>query len=190
MKSQFRILGIDDGAFSFEDKKTIVIGVVLRANGYIEGIIRNEIEIDGGEATDLVINMIESTRHKKQIKVVMIDGAALGGFNIVDIEKVYAATEIPVLTITRDPPNFDAIKTALKAHFSDWEKRYNLLIKGELHTIETSYNPIFLKCEGIPIEKAKEIITLSTIRGVIPEPIRIAHLIASGVSRGESYGKA
>ncbi|RLF35484.1 MAG: hypothetical protein DRM99_04525, partial [Thermoplasmata archaeon] len=34
------------------------------------------------------------------------------------------------------------------------------------------------------------IIKLSTIRGVIPEPIRVAHLIASGITRGESYGKA
>ena len=40
------------------------------------------------------------------------------------------------------------------------------------------------------LEEAKEIIKLSTIRGVIPEPIRMAHLIASGITRGESYGKA
>ena len=28
------------------------------------------------------------------------------------------------------------------------------------------------------------------VRLYIPEPIRVAHLIASGVTRGESYGKA
>ena len=49
---------------------------------------------------------------------------------------------------------------------------------------------MYIKCTGISLEDAKEIINISTIRGVIPEPIRVAHLIASGITRGESYGKA
>jgi endonuclease V-like protein UPF0215 family len=47
-----------------------------------------------------------------------------------------------------------------------------------------------VKCAGIDIVEAKEIIKISTIRGVVPEPIRLAHLISSGITRGESYGKA
>ena len=61
---------------------------------------------------------------------------------------------------------------------------------GKIYKVRTKHNPIFVKCTGIDIEEAKEIIKLSTIRGVIPEPIRMAHLIASGITRGESYGKA
>ena len=61
---------------------------------------------------------------------------------------------------------------------------------GRLYKIKTSYNPIFVKCVGLSIEETKEIIKISTIRGVVPEPIRVAHLIASGITRGESYGKA
>ena len=65
-----------------------------------------------------------------------------------------------------------------------------ILKKGEMYTLETHHNPIYVKCTGINIADAKEIINLSTIRGVIPEPIRVAHIIASGITRGESYGKA
>jgi endonuclease V-like protein UPF0215 family len=82
------------------------------------------------------------------------------------------------------------MEKALKKNFTDWEKRLNIIKKGEIHKVETSYNPIYMKCSGIDIEEAKEIIKISTIRGVIPEPIRVAHLIASGIVRGESYGKA
>ena len=64
------------------------------------------------------------------------------------------------------------------------------LKKGELFTVKTIHKPIYVKCAGIAIDEAEEIINLSTIRGVIPEPIRVAHVIASGVIRGESYGKA
>jgi endonuclease V-like protein UPF0215 family len=78
----------------------------------------------------------------------------------------------------------------LKKNFDDWRQRLNLMKKGELYRVKTSHNPIFVKCAGIDIKEAKEIIKLSTIRGVVPEPIRVAHLIASGIIRGESYGKA
>ena len=35
-----------------------------------------------------------------------------------------------------------------------------------------------------------KIIKLTTVRGVLPEPIRLAHLIASGIATGESQSKA
>jgi endonuclease V-like protein UPF0215 family len=56
--------------------------------------------------------------------------------------------------------------------------------------MKTKHNPIYFQFIGMDVEQAKEIITISTIRGVIPEPIRVAHLIASGITRGESVGKA
>ncbi len=190
MKKQIRILGIDDAPFTFTEKYATVIGVVMRGGEYLECVLRNQITVDGSDATFVCKEIIETTRHRKQLKAMMLDGVALGGFNIVDIEELYSLTNLPILTITRDEPDFEKIKSALKKNFNNWEERYTILKKGKLHKIKTLHNPIYVKCSGISIEEAKEIITLSTIRGVIPEPIRIAHLIASGITRGESYGKA
>lgn len=190
MKSEIRILGIDDGPFHFLEKKTVLIGVVMRASGYLECVLKKEITIDGSDATNIIIDLIKNTRHRKQLKAMMLDGVALGGFNIVDIDQVVKETSLPVITVTRDKPNFEKIKKALYTHFDDWEGRYCIITKGQLFEMQTSYNPIFVKCVGITFEEAKEIITLATIRGIIPEPIRISHLIASGIVRGESYGKA
>ena len=189
MKSQMKLLGVDDGSFHFVDKTTIIIGIIMRANGYLEGVLKHNIQVDGSDATDVLIEMIVHTCHRKQLQAMMLDGASVGGFNIIDIERIFQETKLPVITITRDPPNFEDIKKALQAHFSDWNVRYNILKKGELYRIQTKHKPIYLKCVGLEPEKAKEIITLSTIQGVIPEPIRVAHLIASGICRGESYGK-
>jgi endonuclease V-like protein UPF0215 family len=190
MKHQIRLLGIDDSPFSFNDKYGIVIGVVMRGGEYLECVLTSQVAIDGNDSTFICKEMIENTRHKNQLKAVLLDGIALGGFNIIDIEKLYNETKLPVLTITRDKPDFKKIKMALKMNFDDWNERWNLLLKGDLHEVKTSHNPIYVKCVGISIDEAKEIIKLSTIRGVVPEPIRVAHLIASGITRGESYGKA
>jgi len=183
-------MGIDDSPFFFSEKYANIVGVVMRGGSYLEGVLKDQVSIDGDDATFVCKNMIVNTRHKKQIKAVLVDGVALGGFNVVDIEKLYDETGIPIITITRDKPDFDKIKIALKKNFENWEKRWVLLSKGDLYKVKTKHNPIYVKCVGLSIDETKEIIKLSTIRGVIPEPIRVAHLIASGITRGESYGKA
>ena len=190
IKKQIRILGIDDGPFRFDQDKTSVIGVVMRGNGYLEGVLRREIEVDGKDSTDVILDMIKKTRHRDQIRVIMLDGIALGGFNIVDIDRLYKECEIPVITITREKPDFDMILKTLQMKFSDWEERWKMFKDNKIYEIETSHNPIYISCKGVSVEEAKEIIKISTIRGVVPEPIRVAHIIASGVVRGESYGKA
>jgi endonuclease V-like protein UPF0215 family len=190
MKSQIRLLGVDDSPFTFSDKYCNIIGVVMRGGEYIEGVLRSQVSIDGSDATYVCKDLIKNTRHNKQLRAMLIDGIALGGFNVVDIQDLFSDSNIPVITVTRDEPNFKNIEKALKKNFDNWKDRLNLMKKGTLHKIRTNHNPIFVKCVGLPIDEAKEIIKLSTIRGVVPEPIRVAHLIASGITRGESYGKA
>jgi endonuclease V-like protein UPF0215 family len=190
MKKQIRLLGVDDSPFTFTEKYATVIGVVMRGGEYFEGVIKNQVSVDGTDATHVCKEMIKNTRHRKQLRALMLDGVALGGFNVVDIDEIYASTGLPVITITREKPDFEKIKIALQKNFDDWSERLDLMTKGELYEVLTSHNPIYVKCAGISIEETKEIIKLSTIRGVVPEPIRVAHLIASGITHGESYGKA
>jgi endonuclease V-like protein UPF0215 family len=190
MKKQIRLLGIDDSPFNFNENYVTVIGVIMRGGEYLECVLRSQVSVDGSDATNMCKEIIENTRHRKQLRAMMLDGIALGGFNIVDIKKVYLDTNLPIITITRDKPDFEKIGIALKKKFEDWKDKLYLIKRGELHKVDTPYNPIFVKCVGLDIKEAKAIIKLSTIRGVIPEPLRIAHLIASGIIRGESYGKA
>ena len=190
MKQQIRLLGVDDSPFAFTDKYAMIVGVVMRCGEYVECVLSDNVSVDGNDATIILKKMIRNSRHRKQLRAVLLDGVALGGFNVVDIEEIYNDTSLPVITITRDKPDFEKIKKALQKNFDDWNDRWDLINRGELYEIKTKHNPIYVKCVGIDIEEAKKIIKLSTIRGVIPEPIRMAHLIASGIKRGESYGKA
>jgi endonuclease V-like protein UPF0215 family len=190
MKKQIRLLGIDDAPFNFKDTVSPVIGVIMRGGSYIECVLKEEITIDGIDATDICLRLINKSRQKSQLKAMLLDGISLGGFNVVDIQRIYETMELPVITITRDRPDLKSIKNALTNNFKDWETRWNLINQGVLHEVGTKHNPIFIKICGVSLNEAKEIIKISTIRGVIPEPIRVAHLIASGITRGESYGKA
>jgi endonuclease V-like protein UPF0215 family len=190
MKSQIRVLGIDDSPFDFNDKKTDVIGVVMRAPSYIEAVLRTEVEVDGHDANSKLAKMINSSKYKKQLRLVMLDGVSLGGFNVVDIFELHKKIKLPVVTISRIKPNFAGMRAALEEHFDDWLERLKVINEGDLVKIGTRHKPLYVKFVGIELEKLKEVIKLSTVRGALPEAIRVAHLIASGISKGESYGRA
>ena len=42
----------------------------------------------------------------------------------------------------------------------------------------------------VTLTEVQEALALTTVRGVLPEPLRVAHLIAAGIARGESHGRA
>ncbi len=189
MKKEIRVLGIDDGSFSRKDNRVPIVGVMLRGNSYLEGVFKTEVDVDGTDATDILSTLICGAKYRGQLRAMLLDGIALGGFNIVDIYTLSTNTGIPVITVTRDKPDFKKIKAALMKHFDDWEHRWALVSAGKMARIEEPY-PIYIKYAGITFESAKQIIKLFTIRGAVPEPLRIAHLIATGITRGESYGRA
>jgi endonuclease V-like protein UPF0215 family len=120
----------------------------------------------------------------------MFDGIALGGFNVIDIEGLYQSLKIPVSTITRKEPDLVLIKNTLKGHFADWERRWKIIQNLKLERIDTNYNPLFVKYIGITKNDLQRLIRLTTVQGVLPEPIRVAHLIASAMVKGESTGGA
>jgi transcriptional regulator NrdR len=49
---------------------------------------------------------------------------------------------------------------------------------------------LYVQSAGISGRKISEIIGMTCTHGKIPEPIRVAHLIASGIVLGESRGRA
>ena len=189
MKSLIRILGIDDGPFKFTDKTVPVVGVVMRG-GYIDGVMRTEVRVDGDEATEVVIGLLEKSRFKEQVRVLMLDGVALGGFNVVDLEEVFKRTGVPCISITRDKPDYEAMKKVLRSKFTDWERRWAIVGRGDLLVVDTGHNPIHVRAAGISEKEAAEVLRRSILRGALPEAIRVAHVIATAFVKGESKGNA
>ena len=104
MKTQVRVLGIDDAPFSFSDGKVPIVGVVVRLPGYVEGVMISQVAVDGDDADQAITDMLLGSRYREQIRMVMIDGTALGGFNVVDIDRL--SNESPASRSARSPGMF------------------------------------------------------------------------------------
>ena len=167
----------------------MLIGTVFRAGNWLDGVLSTHVQGDGMDATQKIAEMILTSRNLGQLGVIMLDGVTFAGFNVVNIRELYEATGIPVIVIMRKIPSFEGIKKALK-RFPDWKERWsNIVDAGEVHRVDGD-EAIYMQIQGIEIEDALEIVKLSTTRSAIPEPIRVAHIIAAGVVTGESHGSA
>ncbi|MFQ6120302.1 MAG: DUF99 family protein [Methanosarcinales archaeon] len=191
LKSEIRILGFDDGAFVSKSEASVpVIGVIFRGGKFLDGALKTDVTIDGRDATEKIIKLINLTRHKQQLKVIMFDGVTLGGFNIIDIKKLYQETKLPVIIINRKIPNLKKVKNALR-NFDDFEERWKTILNaGKIKECRIKNKKVYYQSIGLNDEETKEIITLSSTRSFIPEPLRVAHIIATAFVKGESGGRA
>lgn len=190
IKEEVRILGLDDGPFKRKDKEVLVVGVVFRGGSFLDGVVSIKVRVDGLNATRKLVSLIKKTRFK-DLRVVMLDGLAFGGFNLVDIQELYEKTKLPVIVVTRDMPDFEEINRALD-HLPYKKKRWSCIEKaGRPVRVETKPGrSVYMQYHGLKREDAVEIVRLSATRSLLPEPIRTAHLIAQGIILGESKGKA
>ena len=186
IKSEIRILGIDDSVFTPRTKgKADIIGVVYRGGHWLDGVMRTQVEIDGLDATEKIATMIKNYPHYEQLRVIMLDGVTFAGFNIVNIKQLYKQTRLPVITVTREEPNFEDIKKALK-NLPHYKKRWKIMENaGETFKVQTreGEEPIYVQAVGISRSDAERILERTSTRSNIPEALRVAHIIASGLSQ-------
>lgn len=183
-------MGIDDGPITWDDAETEVVGVVMRGGAYVEGVLRTQVRVDGDDATAQLTALLQKSRYLQQLQCILLDGVSLGGFNVVDLDALHEAVSVPVVTVTRDLPDKIAIEAALRKHFPDAERRLALLQRHELLRVETAHNPVWVKAIGLGLDDVRDVLRMTTVRGAIPEPLRLAHLIAAAYKNGESRGRA
>jgi endonuclease V-like protein UPF0215 family len=190
IKEEIRILAWDDGPFKFGSKgKDILVGVIFRGSKILDGFLKTEVKIDGTDATKKIIDKILKTRHK-DLRIVMLDGITVAGFNVVDIKQIYEKTKLPVIISIRKKPDMEKFITSLKKLPNSKKRIKSIENAGPIYTTTIKDKRVYFQCYGIEKNDAEEIIKKTSTVSLIPEPLRVAHLIATGFILGESVGRA
>jgi endonuclease V-like protein UPF0215 family len=158
----FSVAGVNDGSFEAFPSKTIrssnftAICIVVMRGSRIISVKIDRVTVDGLDVTETLLNNLDVD----DSKVVILGGITFAGFNIVDIELLYAETGIPIIVFSRSKPNNVAMKTALMKHFVDWKLRWSYIEKvGEVYTATVyGVKPIFFETIGCSLEWAKELL--------------------------------
>jgi len=184
------VAGFDDAPFRFGDATVPVVGVVMRGATYVEGVLRTSAEVDGTDATDRILAAVEATRHRPYLQAVFLDGIAFGGFNVLDPRRLHERLGIPVVTLARGVPDREGMRAALAAHVPAWEERWRLIEENWPVSMRTADGVLSYKAHGIGERELGHLLLRTTVRGLIPEPVRVAHMIATALVKGESKGRA
>ncbi|MEM4187631.1 MAG: DUF99 family protein [Candidatus Hadarchaeum sp.] len=192
IKPEIRILGVDDGPFEADYRGRVpLVGAVFRGGTWLDGVMISEVEKDGMDVTERLIEMLGRSRHLGQLRVLMVDGVTFAGFNVLDVREVFRKTGLPVIVISREIPVMADIRKALK-HLPKWRQRWRIIKgAGKIYPVATQSQgkPIYMQPVGIKRGDAEKVVRLSSTRSLVPEPLRVAHLIATAIVRGESYGR-
>jgi endonuclease V-like protein UPF0215 family len=159
----------------------------MRGGDWLEGVVRTYVKKDGLDATERLVEMVRESKHYGQIRVVMLNGVTMGGFNVVDMEALSENTGIPAISVMRRLPDMASIRSALE-NLSEPQQRYDVILKaGKAVEVPTGRGePVYMQYKGIDEATAAGIVRSSSTHSRIPEPVRVAHLIATGIVLGES----
>ncbi len=187
-------LGVEDGGFLKSQarrfaSKTLLVGVLfhdLRVNDLrIERIV-----VDGTDATENLLKMLES--FESQPSPLLLGGISYGGFNFIDPFSVQKETGLSSIILTTERPDNQAVKAALQGHFRDWEMRWKIYARlNHFREVRTNpnENPIFMETVGISGRKAASIVKDLTVLGRMPEPLRVARILAHQLTKGRDRAR-
>ena len=159
---------------------------VVCAGTRFEGLLWGELRKDGWRATETVSGMLQGSKFLPQVHVVLLDGIAFGGLNMVDLPRLAEALERPCIAVMRRAPDLAAMRRAI-AQLPRAAERLRLLERaGPIHHCR----PFVFQVVGLSPEVAAEALGRLTDTGHVPEPLRLAHLIGAAVRTGQSSRRA
>lgn len=181
-------IGIDDGPFLPRRLGGVraPLVVVKLEGSHMTGVKAGWIRVDGLDGTDRALKLISSL---KSVKCpILLAGATFGGFNLIDPHKLQKRFRVPTIVVVGSRPDNTAVKRALVKHFPDWRERWAVIRSlGPLHRIRTvaRENPIFYEVFGCSVVVARRILRDWAMVSRMPEPLRVAGLVARGLFRAQ-----
>jgi len=181
-----RAIGFDDAPFGRRPGSPVRLCGVVCAGTRFEGLVVGRVRRDGWNATGEIVRLLAGGKFLPQLHLVLLDGVAFGGFNVVDLEALAARLGLPCVAVMRRPPDLVAVRRAL-SRLPRPARRLALLARaGPVH----ARAPFAFQVRGADPEPVAEALARLTDRGHVPEALRLAHLVGAALARGESGRRA
>jgi endonuclease V-like protein UPF0215 family len=182
-KKGIRALGIAESFVKGTTQKSVLAGVVMRADRFVDGFSFSLVTVGGVDATTQVIDLIERL-HRHDINLILLNGCVISWFNVIDLHQVYVAGSIPLICVTYDKS--EGLDQYFRELFpTTWQQRRETYRQNGVRTpiILRTGKTIFTRCLGLPLDEAKGALNKFTVFGAIPEPIRVARLLARSLMK-------
>jgi uncharacterized protein len=183
-KKAIRALGVAE-SFRKNQRTSTLAGVVMRSDLVVDGFAASTLRVGGSDATDSVIELYGDLR-RNDVNSILISGSVLSLYNVLDIDTICTELKLPVLAISFKQSTSD-LAANIRNRFPKKaaEKKIQLLEKlgtADKIKLRTGYE-VFVRTAGIKENESTKLLDKFTLQGSIPEPIRVARLLAKTIAR-------
>jgi endonuclease V-like protein UPF0215 family len=150
----------------------------MRLDLIVDGIIFGEVTVRGMDASDAIIAMVRRM-NRDDLNGILLHGTVIAGYNIIDLSRIHQFSNLPVMSITKEP--HEDLQTHLRTTFpSDWKSRWDIASQnGSMYPLKLdTMSIIHVQFVGCDWETATAVLKRLTKFGGVPEPIRVARLLA------------
>jgi len=178
-KPGLRVLGIAE-SYSGREQSTLA-GVVMRKDLLIDGVAFARVTVGGTDATDAIIRLFTGLG-RQDVNLMMISGSVIAWYNIIDPAAVQDATGLPVIITTYEES--EGLAEAISRHFPGDTDRLAAYTSGSATGFPSGSTPGTTSSSrpyGLSPEDAGRLCNDFTYEGRVPEPVRVARLIARGL---------
>ena len=180
------VIGFDDAPFERDHRSNVRIVGAVFSGPRLEGVLSGRVRRDGVNATRVLATLVRESRFYPQLHAVLLQGIALGGFNVVDLHALQGALGLPVVVIARRRPDLTAIRHALCTRVPGGPRKWRLIERaGPMERI----GMLYVQYAGAGRPQVEALLARSCLHSTVPEPLRVAHLIAGGIELGQSSGR-
>jgi hypothetical protein len=180
-------VGFDDAPFAREHRGDVLLVGAVCSRTRLDGVLTGRVRRNGANATDRMIALVEGSQFVGHVRAVLLQGIAVAGFNVVDVHRLHGALGVPVLVVARRKPDLPAMRAYLRHNVPAWRRKWRLIEEaGPMEPLRG----LWVQRVGLGKPAAEHLMAATTLHGKLPEPLRLAHLIAGGVTTGVSRGRA
>jgi uncharacterized protein len=177
-------IGFDDSPFAHDWRGNVRVVGTVYARHALHAVVSGQVRRDGRNSTDELTRL--ACLCAEHVQLVLLQGIALAGFNVIDIHRLHAQTGRPVLVVARRRPDLAGIERALLTRVPGGARKWKLIQSaGEMEPCRG----VYVQRSGLTLEQAEAALSALTVEGRLPEALRAAHLIAGGIERGNSAGQ-
>jgi len=181
------VLGIDDGPFEkyLPGARAPIVGVMMEGHDLVEAVAVTDFPVDGAGITEFLADWIRARRFAPALRGVLFGGITLAGLAVLDPASLARELGAPVVVVNRKGRSDEPLRGALAvAGFADRavlleSAPRSFVVPGGLHASIAGGTP----------ELAAALIARTRAKSDLPEPLRLAHLFAHALVRGESRGR-
>lgn len=182
-KKGIRAFGISESFIKSISRKSILAGVVMRSDLIVDGFSFATATVGGMDSTQRIMEMYENLG-RDDINVILLNGCVISWYNVVDLNLLAESIGLPLICVTYKESK--GLERFFRELFSeDYEERIRVYHRNGPRTEVTlkTGKRVFVRSMGIDLAEAESVLNKFMLVGSIPEPLRVARLLARSLMR-------